>query len=75
MAGASSSLFNDVWSSADGAVWVEMTNSAGWSAREQSNSIVHNNNIYIMGGYAGAYVNDVWSSPNGSTWDLVTNNA
>ena len=57
---------DDVWSSSDGGfTWMEVTPSAEWSARYQHSSVVFDNKIFVMGGYAASNLNDVWSSSDG----------
>jgi hypothetical protein len=77
--GDSSSLKNDVWSSADGKNWKLETASAGWKPRAYHQATVLNNKIYVFGG--GNYVpeykafNDVWSSDDGIHWTEETASA
>lgn len=74
--GDDSNLKNDVWSSADGKEWKQMTASAGWSPRAYHQAIVLNEKIYVFGGgnYVPAYhaKNDVWSSSDGVNWTCET---
>lgn len=74
-----STLFNDVWSSADGKEWkLELAN-APWSKRTHGQAIVFNGKIWIIGGGQRQpnviATNDVWSSEDGVNWDLVTPSA
>ncbi len=57
--------YNDVWYSYDGTAWTEATNSAPWSARNDSGCVVFNNYMWIIAGYVGSggISNDVWRSP------------
>ncbi|REJ89153.1 MAG: galactose oxidase [Planctomycetota bacterium] len=77
--GDESSLTNDVWCSADGEHWEQVTESADWSPRAYHQAVVLNDRIYVMGG--GNYVpeyqayNDVWSSADGKTWRQETDAA
>ena len=65
---------NDVWSSADGVTWDEETGSAGWTARDRHQAVVHNGRMYVLGGDdADGNKNDVWSSANGSSWRFEGN--
>lgn len=77
--GNQESLKNDVWSSADGALWKQETNSAPWSPRAYHQAVVCGDRIWVLGG--GNYVpdyhakNDVWSSSDGVNWELATADA
>lgn len=53
--------FNDVWSSSDGITWTQVTNSAGWSARNGHESVVFNNKMWVI-------TDEAWSSTNGVNW-------
>ena len=55
---------NDVWSSADGAVWVEETEAAPWAARAGHGSVSHDGRLWVIGGSP----RDVWYSTDGSSW-------
>ncbi len=74
--GDSSSLRNDVWSSADGTTWRQEIAQAPWSPRAYLQAVVHDDRIWVMGG--GNYVpeyhatNDVWCSADGIHWEEVT---
>jgi hypothetical protein len=79
-----SQVYNDIWSSADGINWTQMTNSAEWSARMWPCIAPGNDGIvWLAGGYApidwnnnagtltvryGANHSDVWYSKDGATW-------
>lgn len=68
--------YNDVWSSADGAVWTQVTSAAAFPARSNPAVFVYANKLWVVGGKdaGGAYLNDVWSSPDGASWTQVTTN-
>ena len=71
---------NDVWRSTDnGATWMQMTASAGWSGRHAHSSVVMpDGSIVLMGGSGGVNQNknDVWrSTDNGATWMQMTASA
>ena len=57
--------FNDVWSSADGMNWTQVTSNAGFSARTSHSSVVLDQKIWVIGGRDEVWriKNDVWSSP------------
>ncbi len=72
-------LFNDVWSSADGKEWkLELAN-APWSKRTHGKAIVFDGKIWVMGGGHRSPnaipTNDVWCSEDGVNWKLVTSSA
>jgi hypothetical protein len=80
--------YNDVWKSADGATWQEMTANAPWEPRAGAVVVVKDDFMYLLGGEAGflcdtqaepdcelPYFNDVWRSQNGAEWELVTDSA
>ena len=74
------SLSNDVWSSADGENWSLETDNAGWARREGHQALLHNGRLYVLGGYGSyengsSYRNDVWSAVDGQNWSLETANA
>ena len=82
-----SDFFDDVWASADGLTWTEMTDSAGWTGRAGLSAAVYNNEIYVMGGSTNddaaviggppirIYYNDVWKSADGKNWVQLTDSA
>ena len=76
---SSGNFKNDVWRSTDrGATWIQMTPSAGWSARNGHSSVVlPDGSIVLMGGYSSSsYKNDVWrSTDKGATWIQMTPSA
>jgi hypothetical protein len=80
--------YNDVWKSADGATWEEMTANAPWEPRAGAVVVVKDDYMYLLGGEAGflcdtnadpdcelPYFNDVWRSQDGADWELVTDSA
>ncbi|HVZ79176.1 MAG TPA: hypothetical protein VHE12_00085, partial [bacterium] len=66
---------NDVWSSSDGANWIQATANAAFPARYAHASLVYNHQLWVLGGYGGTYLTDVWSSPDGVNWNQATSNA
>lgn len=74
-------LFNDVWKSANGRDWVQLTENAPWDPRAGADLVVKNGYIYLLGGEFGfigfppPYFNDVWRTRDGSNWELVTDSA
>ena len=81
---STSEFFNDVWRSADGVNWTELTNDAPWHGRAGLSSIVFKDQIFVLGGSFNddssiiggqperVLFNDVWSSPDGINWVEVT---
>jgi len=65
-------FLHDVWVSADGLAWTEVTGAAPWSARETPGVVVFDDQLYLIGGQGQA---DVWRSSNGADWTLVTADA
>jgi hypothetical protein len=78
--------YNDVWKSADGITWTQLTDSAEWAPRAGAIARAKDGYIYVFGGEFGftctplpfcdpPYFNDVWRSPDGVNWELVTASA
>lgn len=63
---------NDVWKSADGMNWTQVTPHAPWSTRAQVPAVGFMDKLWIFGGYNGYYYNDIWSSLDGINWTQVT---
>ena len=83
---ACTQVFNDVWATADGVSWTQVTPAAGWAPRAYHVSVIVNNGSDIIvagGGHCNAtfvislclsyqFYNDVWSSPDGGrTWKML----
>jgi FOG: PKD repeat len=70
---------NDTWKSTDnGATWIEMNASSGWSARENPVCVsMSDGSIVLMGGSGDSgRLNDVWrSTDEGATWTRVNPNS
>lgn len=69
---------NDVWRSADGVNWSQVTATAPWAARGKGEAVVFNNLLFVMGGAAsatGTHFSDVWSTPDGINWTQKSANA
>ena len=64
---------NDVWSSVDGEIWTRVTMNAAWTARQGHQVVVHNDRMYVLGGFDGGYYDDVWSSTDGRIWSFEGN--
>jgi hypothetical protein len=77
-----SKFFADVWSSEDGANWLEETGDAGWAGRAGLSAVVFKGAIWVFGGSQGddaatggqgrVLLNDVWKSRDGRRWERVT---
>ena len=78
--------FNDVWRSADGADWEQLTEAAPWEPRAGASVVAHDGAIWLFGGEVGftcepvdscepPYFNDVWRSTDGVDWEHVTDEA
>ncbi len=78
-------FYNDVWNTADGVHWTQVTAKAPWAPRGMiGGAAVFHSRIWILGG--GTYdipvrslprkfYNDVWSSADGCHWQLHTPSA
>ncbi len=71
----SSSYKNDVWQSADGETWTQVTENAGFTPRENHQVVVLGEDMYLIGGVdnSHSYRNDVWkSSDSGKNWTQIS---
>lgn len=72
-------VFNDVWSSADGKDWKLEQANAPWAKRPYSQAVVFDGKIWLMGGGLRAPetipTNEIWNSEDGVNWNLVTDAA
>lgn len=61
---------NDVWSSADGVHWEQVTDAAPWGPRLWFSSVVYRDRIWVLGGWSKSQGNfgDVWCSKDGRDW-------
>lgn len=71
---------NDVWSSADGKTWKQLTAHAPWEARSGHAAIALKGRLLLMAGEnspigKSVYFNDVWASQDGAAWVQVTEHA
>ena len=71
------SASHQVWSSADGMAWEQVTPKAGWTPRIAAGLVEHRGRLWILGGTENYYFgdekslkNDVWSSADGKDWKL-----
>ncbi len=67
---------SDVWSSADGYDWEQVTADAGFTSRDWHGAVVFQDRMWIIGGLhrsaacSETYLSDVWSSADGVEWRL-----
>jgi hypothetical protein len=62
---------NDIWYTTDGIQWIQANQSANWSPRTISASVVYGNNMWIFGGLQHSnyiWMNDSWYSNDGINW-------
>lgn len=62
---------NDVWSSADGVHWEQVTENAPWHPRLWFSSVVYRERMWVMGGWSNEPSQnwgDVWHSKDGWNW-------
>lgn len=61
---------NDVWRWDGEGDWELVTAAAAWPGRQYHNVVVHDDLLWVMGGYYDGIgnMNDVWSSPDGIAW-------
>ena len=76
------SASNAVWTSKDGAKWIQVTPHAAWSPRIAAAVVEFRGGMWLLGGTEDYYFgndrslkNDVWYSKDGRTWTLVTGKA
>lgn len=64
--------FNDVWKTADGETWEQVTAAAGWSPRPGHQCETLGDRIVCFGGF-GQPENpvDMWASADGATWEQL----
>jgi hypothetical protein len=80
---ATSTVLNEIWSSADGKNWTRSTKSPEWSPRKGHTLVAFNNKLWLFGGAVSVnddktpkdLVNDIWSSSDGIKWELVRESA
>jgi hypothetical protein len=65
----------EVWSSSDGASWTQVLANAPYGPRLAYRVVVHNNLVYVIGGYTSfstsTFGTDAWSSPDGLAWTHI----
>jgi hypothetical protein len=50
--------FIDVWMTSEGEIWNKLKSSALWSPRWQHAALVHDQMIFVLGGWGDQYLND-----------------
>ena len=69
-------FLNDVWSSADGTNWTELTPKAAWSVRSGARLVTFGEKLLIIAGEIGftpdTQLGDIWMSDTGKEWSLLT---
>lgn len=65
-----STIYNDVWSSDDGIQWTKETSVTAFPPRWNTASVVHQNELWLVGGYGLSFLNDVWRSSDAKNWHL-----
>jgi hypothetical protein len=76
------SASSEVWSSADGDQWEQVTAKAGWSPRLAAGAVVFKDRMWVLGGTENYYFgdekslkSDIWSSADGKEWKQETASA
>ena len=61
---------NDVWCSADGVHWTQVTAAAPWAPRLWFGAVVYRDRLWVMGGWSKEHGNfgDVWYTQDGRNW-------
>jgi hypothetical protein len=68
---------NDVWSSADGVQWEQVTEAAPWHARLWFSAVVYRGRMWVLGGWSNnpsKNWGDVWYSQDGRNWQEMKSN-
>ncbi len=71
---------NDIWNSADGKNWSQVSAGADWQPRRSPRIIIFKNRVWLFGGAIESgpdkgprhFLNDIWSSEDGIKWSQVT---
>lgn len=74
---------NDLWNSADGKDWSQVSAKAAWQPRREPRVVMFKNRLWLFGGAIKSapnkgpreFLNDVWSSEDGINWSQVSANA
>ncbi|MBW7894020.1 MAG: sulfatase-like hydrolase/transferase [Opitutaceae bacterium] len=67
---------NDVWCSADGLNWTQVTAAAEWVPRLWHSAVAWRDHLWVLGGISQAIENlgDVWCSRDGQNWTQLQSN-
>jgi Big-like domain-containing protein len=60
---------NEVYRSADGVTWTQVTQVAPFTPNANAKALVLNGRLYLIGGVGGLPGSDVWSTADGATWE------
>ena len=68
---------SDVWSTSDGATWSKLTKAFPYQGRGEFASVVHEGELFVIGGMACDqnqcdWLSDIWSTKDGANWEMVT---
>ena len=65
--GKTATVYDDVWSSTDGAHWTQAATTVAFSGRYAQTSVVYKGDLWVIGGNVGLapFLNDVYSSSDG----------
>ncbi len=76
MGGMAEDFYNDVWVSENGVDWELLTGNAAWAVRDQHQSAVFNDKIWIISGDNNYdTIEDIWYSDDGIDWYALTLNS
>ncbi|MSU74422.1 D-alanyl-D-alanine carboxypeptidase [Candidatus Kaiserbacteria bacterium] len=69
--------FNDIWSTTDGANWIEETAHAAWAPRRSMSVVEFHGKLWMIGGFSprDGLQSDIWQSDNGVVWTKVVSHA
>lgn len=73
--GGAFTQYNDVWFSADGVNWTQVTGAAAWTARAGFDCAFYQNQFYLLGGTNPSTLvknNECWTSTDGRNWTQLT---
>jgi hypothetical protein len=74
--GGEDTRFSDVWNSADGVHWTQVTKQVPWAPRIYHNVVVFDDRMWVIAGNYGngeGNIADSWSSTDGVHWSQIAN--